>query len=185
MITKREIENAINTMNTGKAPGPDKITIDLLKDTGTIIHHKLANLYTTCLKDNKIPEDWNNAIIILLHKKGNTKDLTNYRHISLPNFIYKLLTSIITDIIGKILGENHPREQAGFRKGHSTIDNLHILNQRMEKTSEYNMPLLLAFVDYNKTFESVETAAVIISIKHNALAQSISTLFNTLYNNRK
>ena len=58
----------------------------------------------------------------------------------------------------KIFDENQPREQAGFRSGYSTIDHLHTMN--LEKTSEYDMPLCLAFVDYEKAFDSVERTAI-------------------------
>ena len=34
------------------------------------------------------------------------------------------------------------------------------MNQLIEKTSEYNMPLCLAFVDYEKAFASVERTAI-------------------------
>ena len=30
---------------------------------------QLASLFTTCLKQNKIPDGWNDAIIVLLHKR--------------------------------------------------------------------------------------------------------------------
>ena len=60
----------------------------------------------------------------------------------------------------KIFDENQPREQAGFRSGYSTIDHLHTMNQLIKKTSEYNMPLCLAFVDYEKAFDSVERTAI-------------------------
>ena len=54
-VTAREVENAINTMKKGKAPGPDNITIELLRDAGELIHQKPADLFTTCLRQCKIP----------------------------------------------------------------------------------------------------------------------------------
>ncbi|XP_069987686.1 uncharacterized protein [Penaeus vannamei] len=52
--------------------------------------------------------------------------------------------------------ENQPRGQAGFRKGYSTIYHLHSVNQLIEKSDEYKIPLAMAFVDYQKAFDSVD-----------------------------
>ena len=48
------------------------------------------------------------------------------------------------------LSKKQPQEQAGFRRGYSTMDNLHTVNQLIEKTLEYNKPLCQAFEDYEK-----------------------------------
>ena len=93
---------------------------------------------------------------IIINKKGDKQNLNNYRPITLLPNIYKLFTKILTNRLTDTLDENQPREQAGFRSGYSTIDHLHTINQLIEKTLEYNKPLCLAFVDYEKAFDSRE-----------------------------
>ncbi|XP_072014207.1 uncharacterized protein [Amphiura filiformis] len=66
----------------------------------------------------KTPDSWNNALIILIHKKGDIKDLTNYRPISLLSNTYKFFTKVLTNRVTNILDFNHPKEQAGFRSGY-------------------------------------------------------------------
>ena len=112
-----------------------------------------------------MPEIWNEAIIILLHKKGDQKNISNYRPLRLLNNIYKLFTKIITNRITRTLDENQPREQAGFRRGFSTIDHLHAVNQLIEKCAEYKIPLVVGLVDYNKAFDSVEIPDVIEALQ--------------------
>ena len=48
------------------------------------------------------------------------------------------------------------REQTGFRNGFSTIDHIQAVSQLMEKANEHNIPLWIAFVDYEKAFDSIE-----------------------------
>lgn len=62
-------------MEVGKASGEDQITADLLKDGRQVILEKLTSLYTKCPMIVSIPEFWKNAIIIIIHKKGDTKYL--------------------------------------------------------------------------------------------------------------
>ena len=85
-----EVELAVKQSKKGKAPGPDNITIDLIEAADETIYTKLAALFNECLRESKVPEEWNEAIIILLYKKGDPKNISNYRPISLLNNIYKL-----------------------------------------------------------------------------------------------
>ena len=54
--------------------------------------------------------------MIILRKKGERRDIKNYRPVSLRSHTYKLFTRAIQNRMEKVLDENQPREQAGFRK---------------------------------------------------------------------
>nr|XP_034839969.1 uncharacterized protein LOC117996076 [Maniola hyperantus] len=44
--------------------------------------------------------------------------------------------------------------EAKFRKGYSTSDHLHTMQQLIKKVQEYKQPLYIAFIDFTKTFDS-------------------------------
>ena len=46
-----------------------------------------------------------------------------------------------------------------------TSDHIHAINQLKEKCLEYNIPLCVAFVDYEKAFDSAETQAILTSLQ--------------------
>ncbi|GFO25935.1 reverse transcriptase [Plakobranchus ocellatus] len=100
------------------------------------------------------------AKIIIIYKKGDPGDIKNYRTISLLSHSYKLFTRLLQKRMERILDENQSRDQAGFRKGYSTTDHIYILNQVIEKSNEYNLPLCAGFIDYEKAFNSVEHFAI-------------------------
>ena len=102
-------------------------------------------------------------------KKGNTKYITNYRPICLLSNMYKLFTKIITTRLEKKLDENQPREQAGFRNKYSPTDHIHVINRLKEKCRVYNTPLCVAFVDYEKPFDSVQTQAILSSLQEQGI----------------
>lgn len=67
------------------------------------------------------------------------------------------------------LDYNQSKEQAGFRPGFGTNDQLVVIKVLIEKCIEYNKPIILVFVNYEKTFDSVSqlfTAIFIKVIKH-------------------
>ncbi|XP_042872713.1 uncharacterized protein LOC122253566 [Penaeus japonicus] len=97
-------------MKKGKAPGPDNITLDLISDADEPIHVRLARLFNKCLKESRTPEEWNQAILILLYKKGDPGDMNNHRPISLLGVIHKIFTKVITNRIANKLDENQPRK---------------------------------------------------------------------------
>ena len=177
VITQSEVRSALQQMANDKAVGPDGISVEELKAGGSTIHQQLATLYTACLQKNQIPATWKQANMILIHKKGDNRNLKNYRPISLLSNIYKLFTKILTRRLQTQLDENQPVEQAGFRSGFSTTDHIHTINQLIEKCAEYQKPLCLAFVDYEKAFDSVETNAVLTSLKNQGIdSEYISTI---------
>ena len=115
------VELAIKQSKKGKAPELDNITIDLIEATGETIYTKLAALFNEYLiRESKVPGVWNEVIIILLNKKGDPKNISNHRSISLLNNIYKLFTKVITYRMTSTPDRNQRREQTGFRKGFSS-----------------------------------------------------------------
>ena len=103
--------------------------------------------------------------MVIFFKKGNRKYSNNYRPICLLSNMYKLFTKIITTRLEKKLDEHQPREHAGFRSKYSTTDHTHTINQFKEKCREYNIPLCVAFVDYEKAFDSVQMQAILTSLQ--------------------
>ena len=92
-----------------------------------------------------MPHDFHkNGNIILIRKKGDVKGLKNYRPISLLSVLYKIFTKIISNRIRATLDFSQPREQAGFRKGYSTMDHVHVINQVIDNSAGYNEPLYMA-----------------------------------------
>ena len=103
-------------MPNGAASGPDGISVEILKAGGVSTDQQLPSLYNKCFKENKIPKSWKSSKLVFIHKKGDNKDLKNYRPISLPSIVYKVLTKIQTLRLTRnlrlrrVLYENQPIE---------------------------------------------------------------------------
>ncbi|KAK6750712.1 hypothetical protein RB195_002593 [Necator americanus] len=147
------------------APGPDRIRPEHLKSLPPV------------------PKQWKTSKTVLLYKKGDPHDIGNYRPICLLSVIYKLFTRVILNRIEKVLDEGQPCEQAGFRKGFSTIDHIHTVSKLIEVSREYKMPLCLTFIDLKKAFDSVQTEAVVEALDNQGVPTQYIKVLRELYSN--
>lgn len=123
-IDIEELEKALLQMKNGRAAGEDSILPEMLKESDRKTKEELVKLFNTCLTQECIPDDWGNAVVILIYKKGDPSDLKNYRPISLLSQVYKLFIRIITNRLERKLEIYQPIEQAGFRSHYSTTEHL-------------------------------------------------------------
>ena len=137
--------------------------------------------YTKCITERRIPKTWKEVNMVIFFKKGNRKYIKNYQPICLLSNMYKLFTKIITTRLEKKLDENQPREQAGFRSKYSTTYHIHAINQLKEKCLEYNIPLCVAFVDYEKAFDSVQTQAILTSLQEQGIEDVYIEILKDIY----
>ena len=113
-------------------------------------------------------------------KKGTT-EVSNYQPIGLLS--YKVFSNVILQRLDSQI--NQPREQAGFRKGYLTIDHLHVVNQLQEKTHKYQLPLCMAFVDYEKALDSIELQPLLNSLSSQGSNKTYINIIKHLYSNAK
>ena len=85
-----EVATAIKGIKSGKASGEDEIRPEMLKAlTGEGILW-LTRVCHVAWKFGKTPTDWQTGVIIPIFKKGDRKQCTNYKGISLLSFPGKI-----------------------------------------------------------------------------------------------
>jgi sorting nexin-29 len=94
---------------------------------------QIAYQVNECWRERSIQEEWRQARVKSLFKKGKRDDCSNYRGISLLNSGYKIYAKIITQHLKTISEAILLEEQNGFRRGRSCIDNVFTLKQTIER----------------------------------------------------
>ena len=107
-----EVQHALKKIKPGKAPGPDNITSELLKEGGTNLHMWLHDLVNRIFSTRDIPTQLKISEIITQHKKGDSLECGSYRHISLLSHMYKLVMNIIYNRIKHDLISTLPKTHA-------------------------------------------------------------------------
>ena len=102
-----------------------------------------------------MPQQWKDAIIMILYKKKDWTECGNYRGISLVAHAGKILLKIIAPRLSgycervEILSE----EQSGFRPNRSTMDMMFVVRRLQELARKKRIPLYVCFISL--TYQSV------------------------------
>ena len=94
-ILEFEVKWALESIITNKASGGDGIPVELfqiLKDDAVKVLHSICQ---QIWKTQQWPQDWNMSIFILISKKGNAKECSNYCTIALISPTSKVMLKIL------------------------------------------------------------------------------------------
>ena len=116
-----------------KASGGDGIPAELfqiLKDDAVKVLHSISQ---QIWKTQQWPQDWKRSVFILIPKKGNAKECSNYHRIALISHASKVMLKILQARLQQYINCKIPDVQAGFRKGRGTRDqiaNIHWITEQ-------------------------------------------------------
>ena len=115
--------------------------------------------------NEEIPVEWKTGLICPIYKQGDPMLCKNYRAITLLTTTYKIFSKILylklLPYTQKIIGNY----QSGFRQGKSTIDQIFILRQILEKTREYRIETHHLFVDFRSAYDSIKRNELYLAMK--------------------
>ena len=134
-----------------KASGGDGIPVELfqiLKDEAVKVLHSICQ---QIWKTQQWPQDWKRSDFIPIPKKGNDKECSNDRTITLISHTSKLMLKILQARLLKYVNCEIPVVQAGFRKGRGTRDQIANICWIMEKEREFQKNIY-CFIGYAKPF---------------------------------
>ena len=156
-IGETEVRVAINELKNNKSAGIDNIKNEHITCTSCqmiLIYTKLFNLiFDTAI----IPDSWSVGVIKTIYKKGDPTLPQNYRPITILSCLGKLFTSVINNRLNEYAEKFNVIEscQAGFRKSHSTADNIFIIKSLIDIAKANKSKLFGCFIDFKQAFDTV------------------------------
>ena len=106
----------------------------ILKDDAVKVLHSICQ---QIWKVHQWPQDWKRSVFILITKKGNVKEHSNYRTIVLISHASKVMLKIFQGRLPQYVNSELSDVQAGFRKGRGTRDQIANIRWIMEKAREF------------------------------------------------
>jgi hypothetical protein len=133
----------------------------------------------------KTPSEWNRGIIVPIFKKGDRKDLNNYRGISLTSCVSKIFNRIIAKSISNFLEISNTLSevQGGFRPSYRCED--HIFNVKSIAACRLaeGKKTFMAFLDFRKAFDTVWREGLLLAAWNSGLRGRMWRLIDALYEN--
>ena len=163
-VTEQEVLKMLNSLDTNKSAGPDKVPNKLLKMCALLIANPLCKLFNKSLQAGIFPLSWKKACVTPIFKqKGSRSDPTNYRPISLLPNLSKILEKLVFNKIYEHLSENNllTEKQSGYRPGHSTHIQLLYLTHQLYSALNENKNFTAIFLDISKYFDKIWHEALI------------------------
>ena len=116
----------------------------------------LRDFLSSCLRRLKIPKIWRRALVVAIAKPGKpVGDPKSYQPISLLCFPYKILERFVYARVEPLIDPLLPKEQAGFRRVKSTVDQVVLVNQNIEDFFEAKKKAGTVFANLTAAYDTV------------------------------
>lgn len=156
-INENIVLEKLSKIKTSKSPGPDGIHPKLLFELRNELSGPLTKLFQKSIKLGQVPQEWKDANVVPLFKKGKRDKCENYRPVSLTCILCKVLESIIKDNLVEHLYNNKliKDSQHGFTQGRSCLTNLLEFLESVTKWVDDGKAVDLIYLDFAKAFDKV------------------------------
>jgi hypothetical protein len=181
--TPKEVEKKLKSLSNS-APGVDRVEYRHLKTIdpkGSL----LSSIFNRCLAEEDVPSQWKIAQTILIHKKGDASDISNFRPIALMSCIYKLFASIIANRLVSFSINNDllSSAQKSARPSEGCYEHTFILQSLILDANRHDKNIYLAWLDLRNAFGSVPHEVISTTLSHLGVPDSVVSLIGNIYTN--
>ena len=105
-VLEEDVKKIIRSLPSIKAPGYDKVTAKILKDSSPVIVPIITSLINSSFSSNIFPQDWKTAEVIPIQKSGDSENSANTRPVSMLPMVSKVYERSahfqFTDFLGPV-----------------------------------------------------------------------------------
>jgi hypothetical protein len=169
---------------SNKAPGPEGICYSLWKkfDDGAYV---LTTIFNCVKRLGSIPGSWTNSTTVLIHKKGERNDITNWRPISLSNTIAKIYLSVLAERLGSWAARNQriSPSQKGFMPTDGCAEHNFVPQSVIVDARRSHNQCCIACLDLTNAFGSVPHTTIFAALRWAGLNEETIEVIHRLYGN--
>jgi hypothetical protein len=181
-INLEEIGQALMDLKNGKSPGTDGFTPDFYKFFWTKIKLLVLNSLKHAYESGELSIEQKRGIINLIPKKEkDVRFLKNWRPISLLNTDYKILTKTLASRLKQVLPNVINEDQVAYLKDRFIGQNIRTIFDIMEFTKSQNKTGIIAFLDFEKAFDTIRWDVIEDTLKIFGLGENFVKWVKAIY----
>lgn len=154
---EEEIKDVIHSMAPDSAPGPDGYTGKFFICFWDVISKDVTAAVQAFFKGMSLPTGFTSSLIAMIPKVSSPATFADMRPISLCNFIYKIISRVISSRLECILPRIISPNQGAFVKGRNIVETISMASEMMKeigrKVRGNNIILKL---DMEKAYDKME-----------------------------
>ena len=164
-LTMEEIETSKQEQNKKGSPGIDGLPPQFYDWAWDIIKDDFHEVLNNCYLAQEMPTSMKTAVVTLIPKKGDSKEIKNWRPVSLLTTDYKILAKIITKRLQEDIENEIATEQKCALKGRQMTDiHLNILAM-LKHCKKTGTPAITSVYDFSKAFDMLDHTMIINTLK--------------------
>lgn len=152
-ISAWEVQQQVQRLKPDKASGPDGVTPGIFKILPVEWIVLLTTLFNTVLSLGTYPREWARARLVTVFKKGDRKNVKNYRGINVINCIAKVYDMVLCERLKQWFRPH--REQAGGQQKRGCLEHIVSLRLLCDMAKRKRLTLFVTFVDFAQAYDRV------------------------------
>lgn len=181
-VSEAECLQALKLLPNNKTPGSDGLSIDFYKFFWNKIKTFLISSFDYSFENNLLSIDQRRAILTLLPKPSkDSRNLKNWRPISLLNSDYKILAKVLANRLQKVISNIIHPDQVGYIKGRNISDNIRSMIDVLSITKNEINPGIILLIDFEKAFDSIAWSFLFESLKLFNFGETFMRYIKLLY----
>lgn len=154
-ITPVMVTNAAKKMKCTFSPGPDGIPSAVYCRTIGALVEPLCRIFNKSFVESKFPAIWKESFMVPVHKKGDKRDVKNYRGITNLSAASKLFEIIVSGFILEHTKCYISSDQHGFMPGRSVTTNLLDFTTTCFEQLENGAQIDVIYTDLKAAFDTI------------------------------
>ena len=175
-ISPEELSTAIRGTKHDTSPGPDGRSLEDLKQLDPA---KLLWALNSMLHLEDVPDRWAKGKTILIPKVNSPTQPGEYRPITVTSLLLRTFNKIIAARLMK--AAPLPSRQKGFAPEEGVAANLLLIQELIKERTSKNDNLCIAFIDFQKAFDSVGHPSLLAATKRWGMPPSLTNYIQNLY----
>ncbi|CAM2105878.1 unnamed protein product [Caretta caretta] len=180
-LTLAEFSEALRRMPTNKSPGMDGLTVEFYRVFWDILGPDLVTVWAESLQSGVLPLSCRRAVLALLPKKGDLRDLRNWRPVSLLSTDYKIVAKAISLRLGSVMVDVVHPDQTYTVPGRSIFDNLFLVRDLLELGRRDGLSFALLSLDQEKAFDRVDHGYLLSTLQAFGFGPQFVSFLRVLY----